>query len=304
MVLHRLADMALIGGSRVEILKIIKNYKTRLFKSQVGMFKLTRSRQLAMVRPYSSAQENGRQTEKGLKKYWNSFKIVMTDSFNKEVNLPVIEKLVKRKNLENALKKILQLPLQKILSDFGRTWNGKNNLGSKYHLKPPRAKEQDDHSEYSNWNLLSMQLLNTAYYYMKEYKHPIVLVLDQVDRIAKDDPKLLGILQDFFFAKDCADRGTLVIVFIASDGLVPRVMKSLSAWSRAKIPFKVGNISDDEAMEFLQDSGIDKKNAEDVVKYLTGGLIVGGRINFTNYYGYGIAVFFAVIAMSRKAVKP
>ncbi|KAF0416967.1 hypothetical protein F8M41_007369 [Gigaspora margarita] len=130
-------------------------------------------------------------------------------------------------------------------------------------------KEQGEHSEYSNWNLLSMQLLNTAYYYMKEYKRPIVLVLDQVDRIAKKDPEFLGILQDF--AKDCADRGSLVIVFIASEGLVPQIMKSRSAWSRAIIPFEVGDISDDEAMEFLQDSGIDKKNAEDVVKYLTGG---------------------------------
>src|SRR6185369_13567907 len=73
------------------------------------------------------------------------------------------------------------------------------------------------------WNLLSLQLLHTADYYMEKYKHPIVLVLDQVDHIAKSDPKFLGILQDF--AKNCADRGTLVIVFIASEGLVLQIMK-------------------------------------------------------------------------------
>jgi len=89
--------------------------------------------------------------------------------------------------------------------------------GSTWHV------EQDGCSEYSYWNLLSLQLLHTADYYMEKYKHPIVLVLDQVDRIAKSDPKFLGILQDF--AKDCADRGTLVIVFIASKGLVPQIMK-------------------------------------------------------------------------------
>ena len=51
-----------------------------------------------------------------------------------------------------------------------------------------------------------MQLLCTVNYYVKEYKHPIVLVLDQVDCIAKKDPELFGVLQDF--AKDCANSGT------------------------------------------------------------------------------------------------
>ncbi|RHZ81271.1 hypothetical protein Glove_122g7 [Diversispora epigaea] len=115
-----------------------------------------------------------------------------------------------------------------------------------------------------------MQLLRAANYYMKKYKRPMVLVLDQVDRIAKKDPVFLGILQDF--AKDSADGGTLVIVFIASEGLVPQIMKSRrSAWSRAITPFEVGDISDEEAVKFLQDSGIDKKKAEYAVKYLTGG---------------------------------
>jgi len=138
-----------------------------------------------------------------------------------------------------------------------------------------------------------MQLLRTAAYYMEKYKRPIVLVLDQIDRIAKQDPRFLGILQDF--AKDCADKGTIVIVFIASEGLVPQIMKcrdvmifniliymvefllniipiftARSAWSRA-ITLDVGDIADKEAVKFLQDSGIDEKKAEDAVKYLTGG---------------------------------
>ena len=89
--------------------------------------------------------------------------------------------------------------------------------GSTWHV------EQDGCSEYSYWNLLSLQLLHTADYYMEKYKHPIVLVLDQVDRIAKDDQKFLGILQDF--AKDCVDKHTLVIIFVASEGLVPQFMR-------------------------------------------------------------------------------
>ncbi|CAJ0843030.1 16717_t:CDS:2 [Entrophospora sp. SA101] len=84
-------------------------------------------------------------------------------------------------------------------------------------------KEQDNHSEYSNWNLLSIQLLDTTYNYMKKYKHPMVLILDQVDRIVMNDQKFIEILQDF--AKDCADESSLIVVFIASEGLVPQIMR-------------------------------------------------------------------------------
>ncbi|CAG8791496.1 16896_t:CDS:2, partial [Gigaspora rosea] len=84
-------------------------------------------------------------------------------------------------------------------------------------------KEQGNYSEYHNWNLLSIQPLNTSYYYIKEYKCPIVLILDKINCIAEEDPKFLEILQDF--AKDCADRGPLVIIFIANESLVPQFMK-------------------------------------------------------------------------------
>ncbi|CAG8707444.1 11561_t:CDS:2 [Dentiscutata erythropus] len=97
---------------------------------------------------------------------------------------------------------------------------------------------------------------------MKEYKHPIVLILDQVDCIAKKDPKFLEILQDF--VKDCADKGFLVIIFITSEGFIPQIMKCRDAM----IPFEVGNISDKKAVKFLQNFGIDQKNAKVLVKYL------------------------------------
>ncbi|CAG8723040.1 9736_t:CDS:2, partial [Ambispora leptoticha] len=329
-----------------------------LFQSQVGMFKLTRSHQLVLIRPYNNAQEKETQAEKGLKKYWNSFKTVVTDpskklaskkglstmgiglvisylyvthespgaqdrnmadvfkkgKIDRGVSPPISKKLVKRENLENAVKNILQLSLQNYFLISGEHGTGKTTLVQNailslqepkgaihfecpsdakefaknlskhldYELYPFKLrdiimqlttnairKEQDGRSEYSSWNLLSTQLLRTADYYMKKYKRPIVLVLDQVDRIAKKDPEFLGILQDF--AKSGADRGTLVIVFIASEGLIPQIMKSRSAWSRASATFEVGDISDEEAVKFLQDSGIDKKKAEDTVKYLTGG---------------------------------
>ncbi|CAG8714162.1 9854_t:CDS:2, partial [Ambispora leptoticha] len=229
-----------------------------------------------------------------LKKYWNSFKTVVTDPSKKLASKKVLytmgiglvisylyfthesprvqdkkmadvfkkgkidrefnpTKLVKRENLENALKEILQLSFQKYFLISGEHGTGKTTLVQNTILNLQEPKHATSpHSE----------LL------YEKYKRPIVLILDQVDRIAKEDPKFLRILQDF--AKDCADKGTLVIVFIASEGLVPQIMRSRSAWSQASTPFEVGDISDEEAVKFLQDSGIDKKKAEDAVKYLTG----------------------------------
>ncbi|CAG8684004.1 4047_t:CDS:2, partial [Ambispora gerdemannii] len=259
--------------------------------------------------------------EKGLKKYWNSFKTVlaskkglstmgiglvisylyvthespgaqdrnMADVFKKGkidqgVSPPISKKLVKRENLENVVKNILQFSLQNYFLISGEHGTGKTTLvqNAILSLQEPKgvihfecpsdakefAKNLSKHLDYELYpfklrDIIIMQLTTNAIrkadYYMKKYKRPIVLVLDQVDRIAKKDPEFLGMLQDF--AKSGADRDTLVIVFIASEGSVPQIMKSRSAWSRASATFEVGDISDEEAVKFLQDS----------VKYLTGG---------------------------------
>ncbi|CAH1759752.1 12887_t:CDS:2 [Entrophospora sp. SA101] len=168
----------------------------------------------------------------------------MVDVFKKgkvhpEVNPPISKKLVKCENLENDLRKFLQCSLNsRYFLILGKLGTGKTTLIQSTILnlqepkqfmltKAPSAVEQDNHSEYSNWNLLSIQLLDTTYNYMKKYKHPMVLILDQVDRIVMNDQKFIEILQDF--AKDCADESSLIVVFIASEGLVPQIMRSRSS---------------------------------------------------------------------------
>ena len=44
-----------------------------------------------------------------------------------------------------------------------------------------------------------------------------------------------------------------------------------SSWSRADIPLEVNDISDDNAVKYLQALDIKENIAKDVVKYLTGG---------------------------------
>lgn len=83
---------------------------------------------------------------------------------------------------------------------------------------------EQEKEPYHTWNLLSKLLLKTAIEYKQKHNSPMVLVLDQIDRIAKKDAEFLGMLQDF--AKDCADKGILIVVFVASESLVTSLMRS------------------------------------------------------------------------------
>ena len=137
-----------------------------------------------------------------------------------------------------------------------------------------RAEKYDTAPSFSDEPLASYRpvrqaLLNTATAYKKKHNRPIVLVIDAADRIAKDNPKFFGILQDF--AKDCADQGLLRVVFVSSEGVALPLLQSSSAWSRSLPPIEVGEITDDQAVAYLVKRGVEEENAQDAVKNITGG---------------------------------
>ena len=55
--------------------------------------------------------------------------------------------------------------------------------------------------------------------YKAEHGRPAVLVLDDINIIAKADPDLLRVLQDN--AKKAADNELFKLVFVCSDGVAP-----------------------------------------------------------------------------------
>lgn len=59
--------------------------------------------------------------------------------------------------------------------------------------------------------------------YARKNERPLVVVIDNVNRLAKKNPQILEELQDF--AKDTADRRTLRVVFVASEGNAPRFLE-------------------------------------------------------------------------------
>jgi len=58
--------------------------------------------------------------------------------------------------------------------------------------------------------------------YKREYKRVPVLIIDNANRLAEKQQRLLDLIQDY--AKRAADEGIATIVFVSSEGRVPRRM--------------------------------------------------------------------------------
>jgi hypothetical protein len=121
----------------------------------------------------------------------------------------------------------------------------------------------------ASYRVLRRALKKTARAYKKKHKRPLVLVIDAADRVAKKDPDFFFTLQDF--AKDCADEGILRVVFVSSEGVALPMLQSSSAWSRALRPVEIGEISDEDAVKYLESRGVRRDEALDAVKTITGG---------------------------------
>ena len=118
------------------------------------------------------------------------------------------------------------------------------------------------------WPRLEKKLLEVGKSYLAKYKRPPVLVIDAVDKIYKKDPDLLFDIQAL--AKDGADSGCLRVVFVISETSAFEMLQSHSHASRSEV-FVVGEIEDNDAVEYLVSKGINKKNAIDAVARITGG---------------------------------
>jgi hypothetical protein len=58
--------------------------------------------------------------------------------------------------------------------------------------------------------------------YKQEYGKIPVLIIDNANRLAEEYQKLLNLFQDY--AKNAADKGRVTVVFMSSEGRVPRRM--------------------------------------------------------------------------------
>ncbi|KIX03468.1 uncharacterized protein Z518_07020 [Rhinocladiella mackenziei CBS 650.93] len=91
------------------------------------------------------------------------------------------------------------------------------------------------------------------------------------NRLAKKLPELLDLFQDY--AKDAADKGTAVVVFVSSEGQAPRRMAGRSSWSRRGNIIEIGDVSKEEALQYLKLRNIDGELAAQIY-HLAGGRMI------------------------------
>jgi len=116
-------------------------------------------------------------------------------------------------------------------------------------------------------------VLDAIHYASKIYKRkhgrPAVLVIDNMTKLAKEDiPAFRRLIE---FAKYEADEGNLVVDFVASEGYTIHQLRRMSESSRLNDIIEIGDLSQDDAVQFLLQQGIEK-DVNDIV-YITGGRI-------------------------------
>lgn len=137
----------------------------------------------------------------------------------------------------------------------------------------------------ASWRVIRPLLLKTAEKYKAKHNRPPVLVLDAMDRVAKQDPQLFMRVQEF--AKDCADEGNLLVVFVFSDGTALPLLNAQSAESRVLDPYEVGDVSDEDAVKYLTTQlKLPSDKAEALVKH-----VAGGRLALLNKVGQSPRTF-------------
>ena len=90
-----------------------------------------------------------------------------------------------------------------------------------------------------------------AFRYLERTGKPAVLVIDGLDWLNDSMPEAIGLLQEK--AKLWADTHIVKMVFVTNDEKTEEVMqRNHSAWSRAALPIVIGDLSPDEARQFLR----------------------------------------------------
>jgi hypothetical protein len=83
-----------------------------------------------------------------------------------------------------------------------------------------------DSSEPASLEEVLQVLSHHAIKYKQEYGRVPVLIIDNANRLALKNQKLLDLFQDY--AKDGLDDGIVTVVFVSSEGRVPRRMMGKS----------------------------------------------------------------------------
>jgi type II secretory pathway predicted ATPase ExeA len=120
-------------------------------------------------------------------------------------------------------------------------------------------------------SILLQHLEQAAQAFKAKHGRQPVLIIDAADFIAKRRPDLMQTLQDF--AKTEADAKRLRVIFASSEGSVLPLMTASASIKRASI-IEIGDISDEQALKYLQSFQVPDDRAIDAVANITGGRLI------------------------------
>ena len=108
-----------------------------------------------------------------------------------------------------------------------------------------------DRDDKSKLDRVLSAIEQAAFRYLEETGRPAVVIIDGVDSITHRMPDALRLLQEK--AKMWADTNIVKMVFVSNDEKTEEVLQANhSAWSRAALPVLLGDLSKEEANEFLR----------------------------------------------------
>jgi len=113
--------------------------------------------------------------------------------------------------------------------------------------------------------------------YQKKSGKPATFVIDNINKLAKTNVDEMGILQDW--AKQHADNRTLHVIFVSSDSAGPKEFMKRSSVSRLRTPIEIPDLSDKEAVSYLEMALEDKSQGvkePSKIKSLVHGIEVEG----------------------------
>jgi hypothetical protein len=108
--------------------------------------------------------------------------------------------------------------------------------------------------------------------YKQKHGEIPVLIIDNANEMTRDE---LAQIQDY--AKNATDDGMASVVFVTSEGCVPRIMMERSSWSRRGTILKIPDVSEAEALEYLEKRKVNKEDAKKIYG------LVGGRVIDLNF---------------------
>lgn len=146
------------------------------------------------------------------------------------------------------------------------------NRTSVFNREPVVFQLPEERSPEDQLNYVFTNIGKMAIAFNKKFKYPPTLVIDSVDRIAKDDKVMFTTLIQR--AKDMVNSGLLHIVLVSSEGHVIPMLDKQSERTRSARVFHIPDLSQQEAKELFMKRGLTETLAKKLSVLCDGRLIL------------------------------